>query len=45
MRQNAKHLIEERNSKAKRAKFLAEKELDFRINSERRQLSKLNVNT
>ena len=43
MRQNAKQLIEEKNAKARKAKLLAEKELDFRIDAEKRQLSKLKV--
>ena len=43
MRQNAKHLIDEKNAKARKAKLLAEKELDYRIEAERRQLSKLKV--
>ena len=43
MRQNAKHLIDEKNAKARKAKLLAEKELDYRIEAERRQLSKLRV--
>ena len=43
MRKNAKHLIEEKNAKARKAKLLAEKELDFRIDAEKRQLSKLKV--
>ena len=43
MRQNAKHLIDQKNAKARKAKLLAEKELDYRIEAERRQLSKLRV--
>ena len=43
MRQNAKHLIDEKNAKARKAKLLAEKELDYRIEAEKRQLSKLKV--
>ena len=43
MRQNAKHLIDEKNAKARKAKLLAEKELDYRIEAERKQLSKLKV--